>query len=184
MFQLAVTEVVVCWLLWCYPFLKRRFGGPKRESNVLAPQANRGLLLQAVGLFFAWLRVPDPGGPGLARMIAAMILAPTAAVFAWLAVRILGKQFRILAGLYPDHELVRTGPYAIVRNPIYTSLFLMLIATGLLMTRWPLLSLAAALFITGTEIRVRGEEGLLRERFGKEFEQYTRHVPAYLPFLR
>ncbi len=48
MFQLAVTEVVVCWLLWCYPFLKRRFGGPKRESNVLAPQANRGLLLQAV----------------------------------------------------------------------------------------------------------------------------------------
>ena len=42
-----------------------------------------------------------------------------AAVFGWLAVRHLGKQLRILAGLYADHELIRTGPYAICL--LYTS---------------------------------------------------------------
>jgi protein-S-isoprenylcysteine O-methyltransferase Ste14 len=30
--------------------------------------------------------------------------------------------------------------------------------------------------------RIRGEEKLLREAFGKEFEEYAMHVPALLPF--
>ena len=105
-------------------------------------------------------------------------------MFGWLSVRHLGKQLRILAGLYADHELIRTGPYAIVRHPVYASLFLMTLATGLLFARWPLLLLSIALYIAGTEIRIRAEEGLLRARFGEEFEEYRRQVPAYLPFLR
>jgi protein-S-isoprenylcysteine O-methyltransferase Ste14 len=113
-----------------------------------------------------------------------MVLAPIATVFGWLAVRHLGKQLRILAGLYADHELIRTGPYAIVRHPVYASLFLMMLATGLLFARWPLLLLSIVLYIAGTEIRIHAEEGLLRERFGEEFEEYRRQVPAYLPFLR
>jgi protein-S-isoprenylcysteine O-methyltransferase Ste14 len=113
-----------------------------------------------------------------------MAIAPVAAVFGWLAVRHLGKQLRILAGLYADHELIRTGPYAIVRHPVYASLFLMMLATGLLFARWPMLVLGMVLYIAGTEIRIHAEEGLLRARFGEEFEQYRRRVPAYLPFLR
>ena len=34
------------------------------------------------------------------------------------------------------------------------------------------------------EIRIHAEEGLLRQRFGPEFEDYRRRVPAYLPFVR
>jgi protein-S-isoprenylcysteine O-methyltransferase Ste14 len=120
----------------------------------------------------------------LARIIASMVLAPVAALFGWLSVRHLGKQLRILAGLYADHELIRTGPYAIVRHPVYASLFMMMLATGLLFARWPVLLLSIALYIAGTEIRIHAEEGLLRARFGEEFEEYRRRVPAYLPFLR
>jgi protein-S-isoprenylcysteine O-methyltransferase Ste14 len=132
----------------------------------------------------AWFWWPNTSVPGPARIIPSMVLAPAGTVFGWLAVRHLGKQLRVLAGLYPDHELVRTGPYAVVRHPVYASLFLMLLATGLLFARWPMLVLGVGLYIAGTEIRIHAEEGLLRARFGAEFDAYHAKVPAYLPFLR
>jgi protein-S-isoprenylcysteine O-methyltransferase Ste14 len=184
LFALAVVELLAMWVLWLYPFLRKRFTGPKRASTVMAHSGNWGLALESAGIFFAWCWLPNTPLPGLARMIASMVLAPVAAVFGWLAVRHLGKQLRILAGLYADHELIRTGPYAVVRHPVYASLFLMMLATGLLFARWPLLLLSIALYIAGTEIRIHAEEGLLRARFGEEFEAYRKSVPAYLPFLR
>jgi protein-S-isoprenylcysteine O-methyltransferase Ste14 len=184
LFAIAVLELLAMWGLWFYPFMRKRFAGPKRPSNVMAHSGDWGLALETAGIFFAWFRWPHTPAPDLARTIASMVLAPVAAGFGWLAVRHLGKQLRILAGLYADHELIRTGPYAIVRHPVYASLFMMMLATGLLFARWQLLLLSVALYIAGTEIRIRAEEGLLRARFGEEFEEYRRKVPAYLPFLR
>lgn len=184
LFDIAELELVAMWMLWSYPFIRRRFTGPKRSSNVMARGASWGLALETAGIFLAWFRLPQTPAPDLARMIASMALAPAATVFGWLAVRHLGKQFRILAGLYADHELIRTGPYAVVRHPVYASLFAMMLATGLLFAQWPLLLLSIALYVAGTEIRIRAEEGLLRARFGEEFEEYRRRVPAYLPLLR
>jgi protein-S-isoprenylcysteine O-methyltransferase Ste14 len=183
-FRFAAVELVAMWLLWLYPFMRKRFSGQKRQASVIAHSADWGLLLESAGIACAWIWLPHTPVPGLARIVASMALAPVGTVFGWLAVRHLGKQLRILAGLYPDHELIRTGPYAIVRHPVYASLFLMMLATGLLLARWPMLLLGTALYIAGTEIRIRVEEGLLRARFGEEFEAYRRMVPAYLPFLR
>jgi protein-S-isoprenylcysteine O-methyltransferase Ste14 len=46
---------------------------------------------------------------------------------------------------------------------------------------WPV---AIVLALIGTEIRVRVEDKLLTERFGQEFSEWQKRVPAYLPFLR
>jgi len=184
LFAIAAIELVAMWVLWLYPFARKRFTGPKRQSEVMAHSGDWGLALESAGIFFAWFWWPGTSLPGPARIVASMVLAPVGTVFGWLAVRHLGKQLRILAGLYADHELIRTGPYAIVRHPVYASLFLMMLATGLLFAQWPLLLLSVALYIAGTEIRIHAEEGLLRARFGVEFEEYRRRVPAYLPFLR
>jgi protein-S-isoprenylcysteine O-methyltransferase Ste14 len=183
-FEFALLVVVGSWFIWLYPFLRVRFSGSKRKSNVMAPRGKWGLLLQSLGIFLCWCWMPGTTPPGEARMITAMILAPLATVFGWLAVRHLGKQLRILAGLYPDHELIRSGPYGIVRHPVYASLFLMMLASGLLLAQWPFLLLAIVLYLAGTEIRIAAEEGLLRTRFGTEFEDYKASVPAYLPYLR
>jgi protein-S-isoprenylcysteine O-methyltransferase Ste14 len=113
-----------------------------------------------------------------------MVLGPVAAILAWHAVKRLGKQFRVQAGLYTDHELVQTGPYNLVRHPIYSSLLAILLCTLFLLTRWIWLAVSLALFITGTEIRVRAEDKLLASRFNGEFEEYRRRVPAYIPFVR
>jgi len=184
LYQFAVLELVAAWVVWSYPFVRKRFSGPKRASNVMAHSGDWGLALETAGIFLAWFRLPHSPEPDPARVIASMALAPCGAIFGWLAVRHLGKQLRILAGLYPDHELIRRGPYAVVRHPVYASMFLMLLATGLLFAWWPLFLLGIALYVIGTEIRIHAEEGLLRTRFGPEFEAYRREVPAYLPFIR
>ncbi len=46
------------------------------------------------------------------------------------------------------------------------------------------LPLAGTFFVIGTVIRVRSEEKLLHEAFGREYEEYARRVPAFIPFAR
>jgi len=70
-----------------------------------------------------------------------------------------------------------------VRNPIYTGMFGMLLATGLAVSSWFGLLLAIVVFSIGTAIRVISEERLLREAFGREFDEYASRVPAVIPFL-
>ena len=93
----------------------------------------------------------------------------------------MGKQWALTARLVEGHNLVQDGPYGFVRNPIYTGMLGMLVATGLAAGRWVPLLVAIILFIAGTWVRVSSEEGLLRQAFGAEFEEYTRRVPALIP---
>jgi protein-S-isoprenylcysteine O-methyltransferase Ste14 len=97
------------------------------------------------------------------------------------AIRTLGKQWAVTARLIEGHRLVTEGPYSLVRNPIYTGMLGMLLATGVALRHWVELILGTVLFAIGLGIRVRSEEKLLRSAFGQEFEEYARHVPAVLP---
>jgi protein-S-isoprenylcysteine O-methyltransferase Ste14 len=56
--------------------------------------------------------------------------------------------------------------------------------TALMITSIVLFIPALVLFIVGTEIRVRIEDGLLASRFGEQFAQYKTSLPAYIPLLR
>jgi protein-S-isoprenylcysteine O-methyltransferase Ste14 len=96
----------------------------------------------------------------------------------------LGRQWRLDAGLNVDHELVRSGPYEIVRHPIYLSMIAVMLGTGLAISRPAWLAAALVLEIAGTEIRVRVEDALLASRFGAKFAEYQRRVPAYIPLVR
>jgi protein-S-isoprenylcysteine O-methyltransferase Ste14 len=59
-----------------------------------------------------------------------------------------------------------------------------LLGTGLLVTPFPMLALAILVFLAGTEIRARVEDGLLLSRFGERFLEYKNHTAAYIPLLR
>ena len=178
----AFGELVVCWLLWAVPFFLRRSKQPKDRESVTAPVSKWGVVVQAAGFFLAWLRSTRGNPPTM--LIASMIVAPLSTWLAWKAVTHLGKQWRIQAGVYSDHELIRTGPYSVIRHPIYTSMLGMLIATGLIMAHWLFLIAAVVLFVIGIEIRIRAEETLLKSRFGESFDRYRASVPAYIPLIR
>jgi protein-S-isoprenylcysteine O-methyltransferase Ste14 len=77
-----------------------------------------------------------------------------------------------------------SGPYRVVRHPIYTSMLCLLFGTGFMVTPLWLLLPAVIVFVVGTEIRIRIEDQLLASRFAERFREYQRSVPAYIPFLR
>ncbi len=174
--------LIVCWLLWGFPFVFLAPHRQRRPSITVAVPSRIGFLLEFAAAVVAFAF--SGRTPAIGCTIASMALGPIAAVFGWAAVRHLGKQFRVQAGLYHDHELVRTGPYALVRHPIYASFLALLVATLLLWTPWPWAALSLGLALLGTEIRVRTEDGLLQSRFGGQFAAYRKQVRAYIPFLR
>jgi protein-S-isoprenylcysteine O-methyltransferase Ste14 len=179
---LAYAAVLAGWVAWFWPFIFHAQHGRKvRKLATLTGATVAGIALEAAAFLVAFL---FHEAAGTLRLALAVALLPVPIWLAWTAVPHLGKQFRIRAGLFADHELVRTGPYAIVRHPIYASLLLMLLSNLLLLTRWPWWLVALSVFIAGTEIRVRTEDVLLRSAFGEDFERYRASVPAYLPFLR
>ena len=101
--------------------------------------------------------------------------------FCLVAARQLGKQWALAARVVEGHELIRQGPYAVVRNPIYLAMFVNLLAAAMAFSRWPGFIAALGIFYAGTEIRIRSEEKLMRATFGEEFEEYAQRVPAFLP---
>lgn len=182
---LGWTAVMVSWLAWAYPFIFRAPHNQKRQSITVIGPTRVGLFLECIAIFMAFtFHLPPDSPPGAERVIPALILGPIAALLAWTSVAHLGRQFRVHAGLYEDHELVSTGPYGIVRHPIYASLLAMLLSTALVLTPWIWAMVAVAVFVLGTEIRVRTEDRLLESRFGAEFRDYQRAVRAYVPFVR
>jgi protein-S-isoprenylcysteine O-methyltransferase Ste14 len=185
MLLISWVVLMVCWFAWGYPFVFRAPHNQKRASITLAGPTRAGLLLESIAIFLAFASGVSPlSEPGPVRMIGSILLGICAPILSWSAVRHLGRQFRVNAGLYEDHELIRTGAYSVVRHPIYASLLAILGSTLFLLTPWQWAVFCLLLFIAGTEIRVHAEDGLLRSRFGDEFEGYRRQVKAYIPYVR
>jgi protein-S-isoprenylcysteine O-methyltransferase Ste14 len=115
----------------------------------------------------------------VATLIVVLVIASL--IFVMAAVRTLGQQWSLQARVLEHHELVQRGPYRIVRHPIYTGMFGMLAAGSLAHGHWLGLLIASIVYSVGTIIRIRSEEKLLREQFGKAYEEYTREVPAFIP---
>jgi protein-S-isoprenylcysteine O-methyltransferase Ste14 len=180
----AVIALMAIWVGWLLAFFFAKRTGEK--AVITAPVARWGIGLQGLAYALAWIIVPGywiQPRPTWILMLG-LLFAIAGVACAWLSVRHLGKQWRVQAGLNADHELIRSGPYRVIRHPIYASMLAMLLAAGLIVA-WPPFFLAAfVIFILGTEIRVRAEDRLLQSRFRDQFAVYRASVPAYIPFVR
>ena len=119
-----------------------------------------------------------------ALRVVGLALTAGGVAFALWSIRVLGRHYDLVLEIHSDHELVRSGPYALVRHPVYTGLAVHFlgacIATGnLVLIVGTLVGTMPTLVL-----RARAEEALLRERFGAEYERYADEVPMLVPGLR
>jgi len=97
----------------------------------------------------------------------------------------LGKNYFVSTGfgaqLFAGHQLITSGPFSIVRHPMYAGLILAALGSMLIYFTWTTLYFAC--FAPLTIIRARREETALSEEFGGQWKEYCQRVPMIVPRL-
>jgi protein-S-isoprenylcysteine O-methyltransferase Ste14 len=111
-------------------------------------------------------------------------LATFGFLFAWWARIHLGRLWSGRITRKEGHHVVDTGPYAIVRHPIYTGILLAAVATvaergsGVAIT-------GLVMVIVGLWLKARMEERFLRAELGAQaYDDYARKTAMLIPFVR
>lgn len=124
----------------------------------------------------------DPVSP-LALIEAATVLALMFGVV-WLfdaSSRTMGRNWSLVARTREDHTLVQSGPFAVVRHPIYVALFGLMVAMAIAFGHTRSLIVAIPAYALGTWLRVSQEERLLRAQFGATYDDYAARVKRFVP---
>ena len=94
----------------------------------------------------------------------------------------LGQYWSSRVTLKEDHQLIRSGPYAHFRHPIYSGLILAALGGVLAIDRWRCVA-GVLLIVLGYCIKARTEESMLAAQFGEAFQEHRRHTGFLLPKL-
>ncbi|HET8784308.1 MAG TPA: methyltransferase [Candidatus Limnocylindrales bacterium] len=149
--------------------LKRLIGSGDRIALFALPFAIVGFALQAS----APALLAIDGSSGATRAIAIFALAVGLLAWAWSVGLILSR--------VPRDELITTGPFAVVKHPLYTSVGLLVLpALGVLLGTWLGTIIGVAVYV-GSRLFAPVEEAQLREHFGARWDAYARSVK--LPWL-
>jgi protein-S-isoprenylcysteine O-methyltransferase Ste14 len=158
---------------------------PIRSSESAASRSRHQMLLY-LGLLFLFLPFPWTGARLLpdASWVAPAGIAIQVAFMAldvW-ALRCLGRNWSGAIAIKVDHELVRKGPYRLVRHPIYTAMLGMYLGTAVVSGE--IHGLIGFLIAVAAYVRkMRIEERGLREAFGQVYDDYARDSWWLIPWV-
>jgi protein-S-isoprenylcysteine O-methyltransferase len=162
----------------------------KRAARVQSPGSR---LMQALFFILAFLLLFQDAFP-LGPLAWRFVPRSSAASYTGLVLTVVGVAFAIWARFYlgrnwsgtvtikQDHKLIRTGPYALVRHPIYTGLELAVLGTAVAMGEIRGLA-AAGVALIGIRLKFGLEEKFMTDRFGAEYVQYKKNVKTMIPFV-
>ena len=95
----------------------------------------------------------------------------------------LGEDFDPVLRLLKVPALVKDGPYATMRHPIYLAFLMMQLSVLLLTSNWLIGWSGIAIIVAVIAIRIPEEEKMLIEQFGDEYRAYRKKTGALLPKL-
>jgi len=186
--RLLVVGLWVCTILFAVVIFRRPAGANEADEKGHRPD-RLGIILQTLSFPCPWtfrrLRVNPFGGeslvPDIFIALASLLIAIGSLALVSRAKNRLGKHWALSARVVAGHHLVTDGPFGRVRHPLYLSMGILLLAAVIGLASPIGAALTAGLFGWGTALRVRAEDRLLAETFGREFEEYRRRVPGFFP---
>ena len=163
---------------------KRHREPPTRASSdggsrapVLANFSAFALFLSSLFIFAG--RIEDSMALPLA--LSGCLIALTGAATVFRARTELGSAWSLLPK--SDQNLVTTGPYRLVRHPIYLGLVLLATGQALSFGSWPALVIVVFAIIPTFAWRARVEEKLLIDTFGEHYEVYRQRTKMVIPHV-
>jgi protein-S-isoprenylcysteine O-methyltransferase Ste14 len=176
---LALGAIWIVGAFTAKPAVRRESAGSRLRVTAL------GALAVVIGFTryfqFGWLARPFvPTTPAVDYAGLALVFAGIG--FAVWARFYLGGNWSGIVTVKKDHILVRRGPYAIVRHPIYSGLLLAILGSVVVYRELRGL-VAAGLLLVMLRLKSRTEERFMTEKFGLEYRQYQQQVKALIPFI-
>ncbi|MGZ9720392.1 methyltransferase family protein [Rhizobium miluonense] len=181
--------IPACWIVWLLIWLFASFRVKRtvRQEDTLSRLGNTApiwigaFLLVAHPSWLGPLQTPIIPHDRTTYGIGAALTLIGLAFAVWARVHI-GRNWSGVITLKEDHALIRSGPYALVRHPIYSGLMLAIIGSAIARG-----DIAAALAIIAVLYavlrRVHIEESWMSETFGSAYADYKASTPALVPFL-
>lgn len=184
-----VLGVLTVWMFLTRAFYQERARWPRSTQpavstaeRLLAASTSLWLLPAALYIFSGWLDGLDLSLPDPIRKSGAVIFSFGILLY-WWAHAVLDRNLTPFAEPKSNQRLVTSGPYAFIRHPIYTAVFLSGLGLLLLTANW-LISLTYLLPVFLLyRLRVGVEEHLLEEQFGQVYRDYTARTGRLLPRL-
>jgi protein-S-isoprenylcysteine O-methyltransferase Ste14 len=182
--------LALIWLAWLVSWGLGALWSGRTEKQVGSSESRAyripiiagGVLLTP---WFAQVLAAEPlwrAGDSGTYVLAGLTLAGT--LLTWWARIHLGLLWSSAITRKQGHQVIDTGPYGLVRHPIYTGLITAILATGVAVATWPAV-LGALLIAFGLFHKARMEERFLAAELGVDaYGQYCRRVPMLIPFLR
>lgn len=195
--------VYFLWVAWAVSWYSAALWASRAVARPAPSAGQFHRAFASMGLFLLLGFASRPGGVGVspqrwpALSPIAGALAPEPAWFQWLLFGVTAAGFafcwwarvhmgRLWSGfttVKADHRVVDTGPFGIVRHPIYAGIMVAAVAMAVLKLS-PLAFVGAALFVFGFSITARLEERFLRQQLGPmAYDAYARRTPMLVPGL-
>lgn len=188
-YPLALNIISVCWILFAVIWLLAAFATKQsvyRESTVQRLRYTIPILLGGF-LLAKGHRLSDPLDYRVIPHVEALAWSGVVLCIAGLAFCIwarftLGRNWSGVVTLKGGHELITSGPYALVRHPIYTGLLTMFVGTVIVLGH--VAGIIAMPFVFGSLwIKLRYEERLMLKQFPNEYAGYQQRVKRLIPFI-
>ena len=187
LYRYLVPGLWIAWLL----YWRISAAGVKAARRRESPASRAAHLLPlAIAFLLLWMDPIAGGGVLFERFLpqsdgtyrtGALLLALGLAFSVWARVY-LGRNWSATVTVKEDHELIRSGPYSLVRHPIYTGLLLGFIGTAIVRGEWRGV-LAVLIVFVALWRKLRLEERWMSETFGEEYRRYREHSAALIPYL-
>lgn len=184
-----LTLTFICWvMLFSFWFYKAR---QTKQNTFRQPQTGRTIYMCAIVLCFAlpYLPIFSHGWLGYRLIpqnnlweITGTAICAAGVSFAIWARAYLGTNWSGAVTLKQDHELIQTGPYSIVRHPIYTGFFIAFTGTAIV-TGEVHGFLPIVIYFIAVQTKINFEERMMLQQFPQQYPTYQRKVSRMIPFI-
>lgn len=179
--------IVGSWLLLGAYWLLAALAAKRPAKKESAAQRFTHIAVMAIGFFLLYGNGFRIGALSRRFLPDELWIAWTGAVLTLVGVLLaiwarftIGKEWSSDVQIKEGHQLIREGPYARIRHPIYTGMLFALAGTAITIGEYRAI-LGVVLFLVGFIRKAKKEESFLVGEFGPAFEEHRRRTGFFLP---
>jgi len=183
-YKIIITAIACATMLLTQPDFKTKEANKSKQTD-----KNSMLFILLAGLFSQVIPVIEWGyfGAGangynnIPISIIGLVMLVGGLAFRIWSIRYLGKYFTATVQIVDKHQIVQSGPYAIVRHPSYLGAYVAIVGSALFLNTIIGTITSALIMAIAYKYRITAEEKALINEFGDEYCEYVKAMPKIIP---